>query len=89
MREGRHTQFRAFLDKNSKISGLQSENRKFHSTITAFLHYTDQLLKNMDEKRISVVVLRDMSKAFDSIQTLQLIIKAALTGYVGLCSGLV
>ena len=62
MREGHHTQFRAFLDKNSKTSGLQSENRKFHSTITAFLHYTDQLLKNMDEKRISVVVLRDMSK---------------------------
>ena len=43
----------------------------------------------MDEKRISVVVLRDMSKAFDSIQTLQLIIKAALTGCVGLRSGLV
>ena len=62
MREGRHTQYRAFLDKNSKISGLQSRNRKFHSTVTAFLHYTDQLLKNMDEKRISVVVLRDMSK---------------------------
>ena len=89
MREGRHTQYRAFLDKNSKISGLQSRNRKFHSTVTAFLHYTDQLLKNMDEKRRSVVALRDMSKAFDSIQTLQLIIKAALTGCVGLRSGLV
>ena len=89
MREGRHTQYRAFLDKNSKISGLQSRNRKFHSNATAFLHYTDQLLKNMDEKRISVVVLRDMSKAFDSIQTLQLIIKAALIGCVGLRSGLV
>ena len=89
MREGRHTQFRAFLGKNCKISGLQSGNRKFHSTVTAFLPYTDQLLKNMDEKRISVVVLRDMSKAFDSIQTLQFIIKAALTGCVGLRSGLV
>ena len=37
-----------FLDKNSKISGLQSGNRKFHSTETALLHYTGQLLKNMD-----------------------------------------
>ena len=63
-----HTQFMDFLDKNSKISGLQSGNRKFHSTETALLHYTDQLLKNMDEKRISVVVLLDISKAFDSIQ---------------------
>ena len=63
-----HTQFMDFLDKNSKISGLQSGNRKFHSTETALLHYKDQLLKNMDEKRISVVLLLDMSKAFDSIQ---------------------
>ena len=78
-----------FWIKNSKISGLQSGNRKFHSSVTVFLHFSDQLLKNMDEKRILVVVLRDMSKAFDSIQTLQLIIKAALTGCVGLCSGLV
>ena len=59
-----HTQFMDFLDKNSKISGLQSGNRNFHSTETALPHYTDQLLK----KRISVVVLLDMSKAFDSIQ---------------------
>ena len=64
-----HTQFIwEFLDKNSKISGLQSGNRKFHSTETALLLYMDQLLKNMDEKCISVVVLLDMSKAFDSIQ---------------------
>ena len=64
-----HMQFMDFLDKNSKISGLQSRNRKFHSTKkTALSHFTDQLLKNMDEKRISVVVLLDMSKAFDSIQ---------------------
>ena len=38
-----------FLDKISKISGLQSGNRKFYSTETARLHYTDHLLQNMDE----------------------------------------
>ena len=63
-----HTQFMDFFDQNSKISGLQSGNRKFHSTETALLHNTDQLFKHMDEKRISVVVLIDISKAFDSIQ---------------------
>ena len=78
MREGRHTQFRAFLDKNSKISGLQSGNRKFHSTVTGFLHYTDQLLKNMDEKRISVVVLRCLklstaSKQYNLLSKLHLL----------------
>ena len=44
-----HLQFMDFLDKNSKISGLQSGNRKLHSTETALVYYTDQLLKNMDE----------------------------------------
>ena len=69
-----------FLNKDSKISGLQSGNRKFHFTETALLHYTDQLLKNMDEKRISVVVLLDMSKAFDSIQHDNLLSKLHLLG---------
>ena len=40
----------------------------------------DQLLKNMDEKSISVVVLLDMSKAFDSIQHDNLLSKLHLLG---------
>ena len=44
------------------------ENRKLHSTDSALLHFTDELLNNMDQKKISVVVLLDMSKAFDSIR---------------------
>ena len=43
-----NTQFMDFLD-NSKISGLQSGNRKFYSTETTRLHYTGQLLQNTDE----------------------------------------
>ena len=69
-----------FLDKNSKISGLQSGNRKFHSTETALLHYTDQLRKKMDEKHISVVALLYMSNAFDSIQHDNLLSKLHLLG---------
>ena len=69
-----------FLDKNSKISGLQSGNRKFHSTETALLHYTDQLRKKMDEKHISVVALLYMSNAFDSIQYDNLLSKLHLLG---------
>ena len=75
-----HTQFMDFLDKNSKIFDLQSGNRKIHSIETALLHYTGQLLKNMDEKRISVVVLLDMSKAFDSIQHDNLLSKLHVLG---------
>ena len=63
-----HSQFTNFLDLNNVIRHLQSGNRKLHSTESALLHFTDELLNNMDQKKISVVVLLDMSKAFDSIR---------------------
>ena len=60
------SQFTNFLDSNNVIHHLQSGNRKLHSTESALLHFTDELLNNMDQKTISVIVLLDMSKAFDS-----------------------
>ena len=36
--------------------------------MNSLLHFTDEWLNNMDQKKISVVVLLDMSKAFDSIR---------------------
>ena len=62
-----HKQFVNYLNCNSKIAKQQSGNRQFHSTETAILHFTDEILKNMDAKKVSLVVLLDMSKAFDSI----------------------
>ena len=62
------SQFTNFLDSNNVVHHLQSENRKLHSTESALLHFTDELLKNMDQKKKSVIVLLDMSKAFDSIR---------------------
>ena len=62
--------FKATKSENSNgiIYHSQSVNRKLHSTETVLLHYTDELLKNMDYRKISVIVLLDMSKAFDSIR---------------------
>ena len=62
-----HKQFVNYLNYNSKIAKQQSGNRQFHSTETALLHFTDEILKNMDKKKVSLVVLLDMSKAFDSV----------------------
>ena len=53
-------------DRDDPSNSLQSGNRKSHSTESVLLHFTDEIPKNMDEKRISVVLL-DMTKAFDSI----------------------
>ena len=63
-----HSQFVNFLDQNEKIAKLQNGNRKLHSTETALLYFTDEILKNVDDKKISVIVLLDMSEAFDSIR---------------------
>ena len=44
-----------------------SGNCKLHSTETALLYVTDDLFLAMDNKKVPVVVLLDISKAFYSI----------------------
>ncbi|PFX24919.1 putative RNA-directed DNA polymerase from transposon BS [Stylophora pistillata] len=63
-----HSQLVNFLDSNNIIYQMQSGNRKFHSAETSLLYFTDELLNNMDHRKMSVIVLLDMSKAFDSIR---------------------
>ena len=55
-----HSQFVNFLDQNEKNSRLQSGNRRFHSTETALLYCTDEILQYMDHNNVSVVVLLDI-----------------------------
>ena len=56
------------LIRNNKLAVHQSGNRKLHFTETALLYVTDQLLQAMDDKKVSIMVLLDMSKAFDTIR---------------------
>ena len=63
-----HGQLMEYLIGNNKLAVHQSGNRKLHSTETALLYVTDQLLQVMDDKKVSIMVLLDMSKAFDSIR---------------------
>lgn len=63
-----HGQLAEYLIRNNKLSGHQSGNRKLHSTETALLYVTHQLHQAMDSKKVSIMVLLDMSKAFDSIR---------------------
>ena len=62
-----HRQFVEFLTTNDKLSLYQSGNRKMHLTETALINVSDNLLKAIDEKSASLLVLLDMSKAFDSL----------------------
>ena len=63
-------QFVDYITTNKKLSEnrYQSGNRKCHSTETALLHVTDDFLMAIDKSEVSVVVLLDMSKTFDSIR---------------------
>ena len=70
-----YRQFVTFLDNDNKLLRFQSGNRKNHSTETVLLSVTDDLLKAMDEKKISILVMMDMSKAFDSINHDMLLFK--------------
>ena len=52
---------------NKWLYNLQSGFRKSHSTETALICLTDQLLSDLDHDEISGLVLVDYKKAFDLI----------------------
>ena len=45
----------------------QNRNKKFHSTETLNLFVTDTILKTIDKKNVTALILLDMSKAFHSV----------------------
>ena len=46
---------------------LQSSYRKFHSTESALLKVKNDILLNMNGQRVTLLVLLDLSEAFDTI----------------------
>ena len=62
------------------LSSHQSGNKLLHSTETLNIYTTDLILKAMDKKEISALVLLDLSKAFDSICHEKLIQKLSAVG---------
>ena len=60
-------QFLPYLLLHNRLTANQSGNKQWHSTETALLKITDVILKAMNNKQLTAVVLLDMSKAFDSL----------------------
>ena len=56
-----------YLTRNNRLTQHQSGNRKFHSAESLSLLVTDDIFKAIDQKKLTAVVLIDLSKAFDSI----------------------
>ena len=56
-----------YLVANDRLTTKQSGNKRWHSTETTLIRTTDFILNAMDKRKITAIVLLDMSKAFDSI----------------------
>ena len=55
------------LSENDLHEEMQSAYRKFHSTETALLKIQNDILQSLDNKHVTVLVLLDLSAAFDTI----------------------
>lgn len=62
-----HSQMTAFLDANSLLTDRQSGFRKWQSCTTALIDVAEDIRKELDESRLTLLVLLDHSKAFDTV----------------------
>ena len=62
-----YDQLYSYLTKSEVLSNSQFGFRKFHSTTTALLDYTNNWYVNLDRKMFNLVVLIDLKKAFDTV----------------------
>jgi hypothetical protein len=65
-------QINAFLMNKGLLSDYQLGFRTHHSTSTVLLKITNDLLITIDERLVSLLVLLDFSRAFDSVNHHQL-----------------
>ena len=62
-----HDSLSRYLCENNLIYSKQSGFRKLHSTETALIRNIDELLFNLDNNRVSGMILIDYCKAFDMV----------------------
>src|SRR5258708_14702513 len=80
-----HTRISNHLKTFPSLSPFQSAYRPFHSTETALLRIQNDLLLAMDNRKVSALILLDLSSAFDTID--HNILLSRLSSYFGI-SGL-
>ena len=80
-------QLTSYPTTNHRLSIHQSGNKTWHSTETSLIHSTDYILKATDQKKVTAVILLDMSKAFDSINHNILLAKLEDVGVSSRCLG--
>jgi len=76
-----HEQMCEYVEQNDILSPLQSGFRKNYSTITALLKVTDDINKAMDNSKLTLLSLLDLSKAFDCVHHELLLTKLGALGF--------
>jgi hypothetical protein len=69
-----------FVEQNDMLSPLQSGFRKNHSTITELIMVTDDN-KAMDNSKLTLLSLLDLSKAFDYVHHELFLVKLSVIGF--------
>ena len=62
-----HSRINTYLSSFPSLCHFQSAYRKLHSTETALLCITNDLLTSCNQQKVSALVLLDLSAAFDTI----------------------
>jgi len=70
-----HRQITDYLNDNNLMDPLQSGFRNKYSTSSALIHVSDDIMRAMDDSKLTVLSLLDFSKAFDSVDHLLLVNK--------------
>ena len=79
-------QIRSHLERNELSNRYQSAYKKFNSSETALLKVENDIILNMNEGRVTALILLDLSAAFDTLdhstscQLVMISIGAPLTG---------
>ena len=79
-----HTQITDFLASQNILDSLQTGFRQYHSTQTALLKLTEDIRAGIDSKKkfLTILLLIDFSKAFDTISPTKLLRKLAKDGFL-------
>ena len=70
-----------YINKHNLLDPYQSAYRENYSTTTALLKITEDILEAIDDSDISLLVLLDFSKAFDTVNHRLLIEKLRIMGF--------
>ena len=75
------TQLTQFIERKALYNSTQSGYRKGHSTVTLLLKLRDDIRRAMNKSEVTLAILIDYSKAFDTIDHKKLLLKLNQMGF--------